>query len=166
MKYFCNLLFLSIFLSLFLGFWENTRAQIRITNPYISYVNSNNSATNDYSSVLNEVELYLFKRVYPNTSTYSRVSRIEKYLFKRNYISMPMPQRIDNILKCYEDPYYINRSGIQNFLTRTFIGIPTGITPPVPYYNNHSYGYNYPSYGINRVNYSNWNGIGNYSYNY
>ncbi|MBR1424421.1 hypothetical protein IJ579_02535 [bacterium] len=131
----------------------------------ITYYNNNNSVSNTkttqsndaYKEDLNMVEKGIFGRIYPTDNVKTRITRIERRMFNRVYPSMSISQRMNNIVENYENGTAYNNS-LKNRLINTFIGQPTGYTPPVypsPYINTYGPSYMQGTYGNNGWGYHN-----------
>jgi len=110
---------------------------------------------------LNEIENSLYGKVYADQELLARIERLENTVYNRYYPSYPIDQRLNNLIYNYNYGAR-NRLARTNRLRRivdsinsTFVGVPTGFTPPIndPYYDDYGYGNYY--YGTNGVRYRN-----------
>lgn len=136
-----------------------------IKNVQQPYYNNYNMA---YSSDLNTVERFLFRRVYSNDNINTRLNRIEKYLFNKTFSSMNTANRMNNIMANYQDDATYTRNYLSNYydtstpigrIKNRLIGQPTGFSPQII---NTPFGSNYYSPAFARSNISNRG----YRYNY
>lgn len=140
----------------------------------IHYYNNNTNKTNTvskeqttdpYKEDLIMVERGIFGRIYATDNLKTRLSRIERRMFNRIYPSLSTSQRMNNILTNYENgtgycgnTYYGDNLSLKNRLINSFIGQPTGLTPPVypsPYINTFGPSYMRGAYGSNGWRYHN-----------
>jgi len=136
-----------------------------IKNAAQPYYNNYNTA---YSSDLNTVERFLFRRTYSNENLNSRLNRIEKYLFNKTYTTISTANRMNNIMANYQDDATYTRNYLSNYydnstpvsrIRNRIIGQPTGFTPQII---NSPFGSNIYSPGFARSNVTNRG----YRYNY
>ncbi|MBE7712516.1 MAG: hypothetical protein E7Z87_02085 [Cyanobacteria bacterium SIG26] len=98
-----------------------------------------NSYCSPYQQDLEQMEDYLFGKVYSKEAPGLRLNRIENSLFNTTYPTMNIAQRMNRALENYRDDYY-NRnyltqysgnSGVGRRFRNRFFGQPTGFTPPI-----------------------------------
>lgn len=109
----------------------------------------NNALSKASSNKLVEMENALYGTVYNDQNLLSRVERLENTVFNRYYPDYAMDQRLNNLIysynRRYANPGLARR--IANKINSSFVGVPTGFTPPIGYdpystYYNGRYGSN------------------------
>ncbi len=122
-----------------------------------NYYDGNYTAGDYNSNKLSDVEMSVYGRTYQNQNLNTRLNRLERTVFNRTYPNTSLEQRINNLIVNYNNNTNVtpvNNSGgkwrnILDTVSSSFMGCPTGLTPPVnPYYSygSNGYGSNYGRY--------------------
>lgn len=121
-----------------------------------SYTHSTTLKNGSYNSALDkinkkklvEMENSLYGTVYDNQNLISRIERLENTVFNQYYPNYTLDQRVNNLIYSYNRRYNpVNPSlarRVANRINSTFVGVPTGFTPPIgydPYSNYYNGGY-------------------------
>lgn len=131
----------------------------RVDNVYYKYQGTLNGQPD--TDRLLEIEKALYGHTYAEQELLARIERLENTIYNRYYPDYTIDQRLNNLIYNYNKRNQIARTNrikrIVNGINSTFVGVPTGFTPPIndPYYN----GYGSYYYGNNGWRYYN-NNIG------
>lgn len=129
------------FIILFLVFFINTSLVVNADTVYKTARLIDNGYINDVpkSSIkkLAEIENALYGQAYIDQALLARIERLENTVYHRYYPSSPIDERLDNLIYNYNygRNNRITRTNrikrIVDTINSTFIGAPTGFTPPI-----------------------------------